>query len=401
MKGKFRGAAVVLAAALAAFAGGCTAADTTEYKTDITVVKVEAEAVCYSQESKTLAAQSLLNTLSAAVSAVYGAASATTVEGLYDYVLSAVECCESRNIAEDDLLALADELGTRQDLIISFLENGTDGDFASAVQLFGSIAGVVGTDTACCLAYDFTLIYCGYQYDNYTGLYEKYGYPYQLRYAQSWQERIDGVRSIGEENFICLLKTAVSAAEINGGNLSAVTGGSSAGTAALYLRAQGHMTAKLTLSDEDWCFVFNALSDSGYSSKMQAVCSAGAAESLSQNFPALVSSLSRALTKVDSSCVQAAMDGDVSAFLKRLLSVWTDDEWQTLVDVISSPQNEDAYAAWFDGAGVYEDYQLFAEGVSAVTLRQLKAAPEEEFYTALKDFIAAYSTGLSFVLFGL
>ncbi len=303
-----------------------------------------------------------------------------------------VQACGARGIPEAQFSAAAELLGGQGELYLALAREGlSEGTFARLSALFGQLCGVLGAERAGLVCFDAALALCEHRAATYEQRCEETGLSYYMRYAEEERAlRASLVADTGEENFSRLVRMALSGSHA----AAAGEGLLSAEEAALVLRAEGDLLARVQMSAAGWEALFSLACSFG-GRLADALDGTHSVAAFAANAQALSGALARALS--------AAQGEDAAAddLLFALSLLWTDAEWAALDAFVRSPLDEEAFASYFKGQGMTTAYAAYLGGEQRATLEQLRAADAENFAETFRAYLNAASPRIAFLVYGL
>ena len=372
--------------------------------------------VKYSAETLARATDAVYGALEQAVSECWGEIlSPVQKQKVRDAIGRGVAACEARAIAEADLLSAVSAVERERETLVAALKALVGGDNSrgnvEAVQgVFGEISAIFGVDLAGRLVYDFAVVYCDYQIEKYTEMYEDEAthIPGVLLRIEQWRQRKAGLQtSVGEENFSLLARALYSGS----GFLTAAASGDAGaifeqdgvsltdGEVAMTLRAEGDLLSRLTLGEAGWAAILEMLASAGVNGLLEELSEAergGYAAAL----PAAVSALSRSLQAVSADSVSLLRAGEREAFAHFLLSAWGDAEWAAFDALWSVSVSESTVEQYFREEELTEAYAAYRQDMRTGTLEALRAADADGFFGELQAYGNAKAPWGAFLIFG-
>lgn len=302
------------------------------------------------------------------------------------------QACGARGIPEAQFSAAAELLGGQGELYLALAREGlSEGTFARLSALFGQLCGVLGAERAGLVCFDAALALCEHRAATYEQRCEETGLSYYMRYAEEERAlRASLVADTGEENFSRLVRMALSGSHA----AAAGEGLLSAEEAALVLRAEGDLLARVQMSAAGWEALFSLACSFG-GRLADALESTRSVAAFAANAQALSDALARALA--------AAQGEDVAAddLLFALSRRWTDADWAALDAFVRSPLDEEAFASYFAGQGMTSAYAAYLGGAQEASLTQLRAADAAAFAETFRAYLNAASPRIAFLVYGL
>ncbi len=361
----------------------------------------------YSAQTKTEAVEKINGMVEALKAELLGSAGKRN-EALVAVLRQGVEACQNRGLSVEELQTLVDTVCAQKELFKSLiLQDETNGESANALlqpamALFGELSSALGAEDAAKLFFDFAKCYCEYEYQHNLSQYQYSKLTIYLTQSKAWKDRKAGLEGLGEDNFDCLLRVAVSGGTLFSANVlpDSLSGLVSAGEAALFLRAQGEMLSRLRLTEENWSFVIKALGDSGYSPSCAAITAAKAHERYAAKANGLLQAVVLGLLRSSSESARGLLEGKPFAYLYSVSSSWGEREWEAFDEFCSVETDEGAYLQYFEKQNKKEAYEAFKEGFVPATLSELRAASEAEFPALLEGYLSATCPALAFTVFG-
>lgn len=301
------------------------------------------------------------------------------------------QACGARGIPEAQFSAAAELLGGQGELYLALAREGlTEGTFARLSGLFGQLCGVLGAERAGLVCFDAALALCEHRAATYEQRCEETGLSYYMRYAEEERAlRASLVADTGEENFSRLVRMALSGSRAAEGD-----GAVSNAEAALVLRAEGDLLARVQMSAAGWEALFSLACSFG-GRLADALDGTHSVAAFAANAQALSDALARALSAAQGE--DAAADDLLFALSRR----WTDADWAALDAFVRSPLDEEAFASYFAGQGMTSAYAAYLGGEQRATLTQLRAADAAAFAETFRAYLNAASPRIAFLVYGL
>ncbi len=370
--------------------GGCASEPPTA-QTEITVTPVVFSG--YSQSGKTYASEKLVACFSEVLTEITGVAP-TELNLVRVAANRVVSAFAAEEISEEALRASVEKLTEKRELLLA-LARGEESVLKGAISLVGELSALLGVERAARLAGDLAAVYCAYEADKYTQMY--YDSPqlaYLLEYAHAWREREQGFLALGKENCSYALRILASASVVYGDEgVEALA--PDGGEISLFLRAQGALLERLSLTEENWAFLCKLVGE-GEHIRLSTLYKGGVSEGILPSLSALTSVTGRALQQVTTADA-ALLTVDGYAFVRALTRYFSEQDWLVVENSFAPFAGQD-YSEYIVNKA---DYAAFCEGVSPYTFNELTACDAAEFERGVKGYLFSLSPSLAYLIFQL
>ncbi len=373
--------------------------------TSLPITESDKTPVKYSAEFISTEAKRLYTCLEEKIKAEYGnklPISITLLENSFGNALSALE---ARGVSEADAKSIVDNFITNEvifDKFINAVKNKSDSlPLDAAYMLFSETVLTLGVKNASLFIYDIFGVYCSYMSEKYITLYNKTpSLTYLYRTAAEWLEKSEKIKKIGEDNFSYLLRAGMSLVSVN--SLAFGNGGEfflklSGGELAIFLKTEGELLSKISLTNEDVVFITEELGNAEIPI-FKAIAETKDTERVSLLFSDLKAFTVDILTNIDKDCCDAILAKNASLAIYNATRNFDEDDWARLSRIISGT-DEEKYKQYFTKNKQIQDYLNFKKGINAATLEDVKSAEQEEFLTVLKNYVSSASPAWAFLIF--
>ncbi len=323
---------------------------------------------------------------------------------LTNAICDAVNALEDRNISERELSKALELLCVNEELLVKLFSGSAEP--SEGIAIFGELSFLIGVDKTSRLFYDFSLIYCEYMEQKYRDLYDGFTSKpqYLLRNAEEWRANYDGLTRIGEDNFACVLRTGVGSAtsfsqlgEISSSDFSEQIG---AVAIVLYMRAQGELLSKLTLTTENFEFLIDFIGGFNISSTVLAVSSAGKSKAFAEKLQDFLNILTSSLKEATLDDARLLKNGNASEFLHSVAMSLSESERKAVEEFFASAGDGEAYISYFEKYKLDDEFADFCAKTESVTAEELWNSSKDEFLKKLEGYLATVAPAIAFTVYG-
>lgn len=328
--------------------------------------------------------------------------SISLLEGCFADAINALEARGVSSEKTKEIIQRFYENGEVLDSLLASAKDGTAPPFSSLILLFGELARTVGVEGTSLFMYDIILIYCEYMVDKYTALYMKNpSFTYLFKYAVEWQNKYRNVEEIGEDNFSSIIRVLVSLSSLKSafeGDGENFTFTLSSGELAIFLKNEGRMISRISLSEDDAIFLLEELGNSSIP-LFKAIKGTSDEGRFAEHIQDIQSLLVTLFSSFDKDAVTAISEKNISRALYLLFQKFSDEDIEKF-SLILEGEDEEKYKEYFAKENTKDKYLIFKEETGGAMPEELRAAGEDEFLSLLKAFMNSKSPALTFTVFG-
>ncbi len=305
--------------------------------------------------------------------------------------------CEERRVTDGDFREICKLFCDNTEL---FAKIGSDGEKNGGLNLFAKTSNILGSDRTSRMFYDVSLIYCNFMRNKYLELYEYSSSKPEhfLCEASEWEARRERMKKVGEDNFVCVLKLAVSGPATFSDENDFLLDSSEI---CAYLNAQGELMSRITTDSSDLEFLIEFFGETGVAPVLSAISEAGAAQGFALKLCDVIGILSKHLMSIDADSANRLKINGTEAFICHIAKRLTSEEKAVIEAFLSSQGNSEKYISYFRAIKADTAFTEFCESSVYISAEELWASEDDVFFENFKNYFASVSPAVAFAVFEL